>query len=154
MEIKKILLPYNFTDLDKKALDFVGQAFFNVKDVELTIFNIYTPVPDIDIKDSQIMKKMQPDLSYLSQLIREQEQNLETAKQTLVSKGFPESQVKIVFKSKKTDVSSHIIEMATKDKFDVIVINRKSGRVNRFFSGSVFNKVVTSLKDTTVCIIS
>jgi nucleotide-binding universal stress UspA family protein len=154
MDIKKLLLPYNFTNLDKKALDFVSQIFPNVKDVELTIFNIYTPVPSIDMKDSQIMKKMQQNLSYLSQLISEQEQNLAKAKQLLVSTGFPESHVKIVFKSKKTDVASHIIEIATEEKFDVIIINRKPGKVSRFFSGSVSNKFVTSLKNTIVCIVS
>jgi nucleotide-binding universal stress UspA family protein len=154
MDIKKILLPYNFTNLDKKALDFVGQTFSNAKDVEVTIFNIYTPVPSIDMKDSQVMKKMQQNLTYLSQLISEQEKNLEKAKQMLVSEGFPESHVKIVFKSKKADIANHIIELAINDKFDVIVINRKSGRVSRFFSGSVSNKVFTSLKDTIVFIVS
>jgi hypothetical protein len=33
-------------------------------------------------------------------------------------------------------------------------MNRKPGKVTRFFTGSVFNKVVSALKDKTVCIVS
>ena len=154
MDIKKILVPYNFTELDKKALEFIIQTFSNAVEAEVTIFNIYTPVPDITMKDSPEMKKMQAGLSYLNQLISEQEENLKKAKQVLISGGFAESRIKLAFKPKKKDVASHIIEMAKEEKFDLIVLNRKSGKVSRFFTKSVFGKVVTSLNDTVVCIVS
>lgn len=35
---KKLLLPYNFTDYDKKALDFVVRIFAPLKDAEITLF--------------------------------------------------------------------------------------------------------------------
>jgi hypothetical protein len=76
------------------------------------------------------------------------------SKKILVSKGFPENSVRVVFNPKKKDIASHIIEMAVNEKYDVIVINRKSGRVSRFFTGSVFSKVITALKDRIVCIVS
>ena len=59
MDIRRILLPYNFTDLDKKALEFVSQTFSHVQGVQVTLFNVYTTVPDITMKDSPVMKKMQ-----------------------------------------------------------------------------------------------
>ena len=42
MAIQKILLPYNFTSLDQKALDFVINVFSHLKDTEITILNAYT----------------------------------------------------------------------------------------------------------------
>lgn len=154
MDIKRILIPYNFTDLDRKALAFVGQSFSHIREAEVALFNVYTPIPTIAMTGSPVMKKMHENLSYLKKLIAEQEDALKTARDILLSKGFSEKRVRIVFKPKKTDIASHIIETATDEKHDVIVINRKSGRVGRFFTGSVFNKIVTSLKGVTICVIS
>jgi nucleotide-binding universal stress UspA family protein len=154
MNIKTILFPYNFTDLDKKALEFVSQTFSHIEGVEVTLFNVYTPVPSVTKVDSPIMTKMQENVTYLNQLIADQEEALNKAKDTLVSNGFSEKSVRIVFNPKTKDIASHIVETAINDRQDVIVINRKSGRVSRFFTGSVFSKVVSALKDRTICIVS
>ena len=154
MDIKTILIPYNFTDLDKKALAFVSQTFSHTQEVKVTLFNVYTPIPSIAMPGSPVMLKMQENLSYLNMLMAEQEDALKKAKESLLSNGFSENHVRIIFKPKKMNIASHIIEVAENEKQDVIVINRKSGKVGRFFTGSVFNKVITSLKDITICIIS
>lgn len=154
MDIKTILLPYNFTDLDKKALEFVALTFSHVRGVKITLFNVFTSAPSIAMKDSPIMKKMQENVTYLKQLVAEQEMALVKAKEILVSSGFSENSVRIVFKPKNKDIASHIIDTAINEQHDVIVINRKSGRVSRFFTGSVFNKVIMALKDITICIVS
>lgn len=75
MATQKILLPYNFTSHDKKALDFVILNFANRKDVEITLFNAYMPLPEIDMRASPIMEKVTSNLHYLSQRIGEQERN-------------------------------------------------------------------------------
>jgi nucleotide-binding universal stress UspA family protein len=154
MDIKKILLPYNFTELDNKALDFVIKTFSGIQEAKVTIFNIFTPAPSIDVKKSPGMKKMQESVSYLNQLISEQEESLKKVKQILVSGGFAESHVKAVFMPKKKEISNHIIEMATAEKADLIVLSRKSGIISRFFTKSVFNRAVMELKDKVVCIVS
>lgn len=115
MDIKRILIPYNFTDLDRKALAFVGQSFSHIREAEVALFNVYTPIPTIAMTGSPVMKKMHENLSYLKKLIAEQEDALKTARDILLSKGFSEKRVRIVFKPKKTDIASHIIETATKD---------------------------------------
>ena len=154
MDVKMILLPYNFTDLDKKALEFVALTFSHIQGVKVTLFNVFTSAPSIAMKDSPIMKKMQENVTYLKQLVAEQEIALDKAKEILVSNGFSENSVRIVFKPKNKDIASHIIDTAINEQHDVIVINRKSGRVSRFFTGSVFNKVIMALKDITICIVS
>jgi hypothetical protein len=75
-------------------------------------------------------------------------------KAKLVESGFQETQVNCIFRPRKKDIASEIIDLVTRDHFDIIVLNRKHARVTRFFSGSTSHKVVMTLKDVTVCIVS
>ncbi len=154
MEDIKILLPYNFTGYDKKALDFVVSTFADKKEADVTLFNAYTPAPPIEMRGSPVMEQMKDTLNYLSQRINEQDDELKTVKRQLSGKGFREDKIHIVFEPKKKDVAGDIIELAQNGPFDVVVLNRKPGRIARFFTGSVFSKVVAALRDTTICIVS
>ena len=154
MVIKKILLPYNFTSYDKKALDFVIQTYANQKDVEITLFNAYTPVPEIETRTSPIMEKMRSNLGFLLQKIKEQEEELKIVRNKLLEKGFSDNRIHTIFEPKKKDVAGEIIDLALNGQFDVLVLNRKTGKISRFFTGSVITKVLTALKETTVCIVS
>ena len=154
MDTPKILLPYNFTSYDKKALDFVCQTFSDNKEAEITLFNAYIPAPIIEMRGSPIMDQMKDTLSYLSQRVNEQEDVLNTIKNHLLSKGFSEDNIDIVFEPKKKDVAGDIIDLAQVGRFNVVVLNRKPGKIARFFAGSVSSKVVAVLKNTTVCIVS
>ena len=154
MAIQKILVAYNFTSLDQKALDFVTNAFGHLDGIEITIFHAYTPVPDIETEASLVTGKLKGSLSYLSQLIMQRENDLKEVVARLCQNGFPETRIHTVFKPRKKDIASEIISLSRDTKFDVIVLNRKPSRVTRFFSGSVYHKIVMTLRDTTVCIVS
>ncbi len=154
MATQRILLPYNFTNYDQKALDFVIRTFAHVEDVEVTLFNSYTSVPEIKTNDSPIMDKLKGNLTYLSQRIREQEEGLKVAKRNLLENGFSEDQIHYVFKPRNKDIAGEIIDLASSGRYDLIVINRKPGKVTRFFTGSVLNKVASALKDTTICLVT
>ncbi len=150
----KLLLPYNFASFDHKALDFVIDTFGNSKNVAVTIFNAYTPIPQIDTAATSITGKLKGSLSYLSQKISEQEAELQTIKDKLVENGFEDSVVDTVFQPRKKDVASEIIDLATAQKYDVIVISHKPGKSTRFFSGSRYHKVISALKNLTVCVVT
>lgn len=154
MDTPKILLPYNFTSYDKKALDFVCRTFSDKKEAEVTLFNAYTPVPTIEMRGSPIMEQMKDNLSYLSQRVKEQEDALHVIKNHLLGKGFSEDNIHIVFEPKNRDVAGDIIDLAQDGRFNVVVLNRKPGKIARFFAGSVSSKVVAALKNVTVCIVS
>jgi nucleotide-binding universal stress UspA family protein len=154
MAIQKILLPYNFTHLDQKALNFVIETFAHLKDIEITVFYAYTAVPEIETADTSVTGKLKGSLSYLSQKISEREAELNGVKQKLIHGGFAEGKIQSVFKPRKKDIAGEIIELALKDQYNVIVLNRKHAKVTRFFSGSVSHKVSMSLKDITLCIVS
>ena len=154
MAALKILLPHNFRTLDQKALAFANSTFGHLEEVEITLFHAYTPLPEIEAECTSVMGKLKGDLSYLSQKIMQQETELKAVEEKLLQGGFAQSCIHTVFKSRKKDIASEIIEFFSKDKFSVIVINHKPGKASRFFTGSVFSKVVSALKDTTVCIVS
>jgi len=150
----KLLLPYNFTGFDQKALDFVINTFGKTKNSEITVFNAYTPIPEIDTAATSITGKLKGSLSYLSQKISEQEAELQTIKQKLVENGFEDDRVQTVFQPRKKEVAAEIIDIAKNHKFDVIVISHKPGKATRFFTGSRYGKVISALKDVTVCVVS
>ena len=154
MAIQKILLPYNFTILDKKAIGFVSETFSHLVDVEILLFHAYTPAPDIETPDTLVTGKLKSSMNFITQKIMQQESELEVIKKQLVLNGFATSRIHISFKPRKKDVATEIIDIAAQEKVDVIVMNHKSGKATRFFTGSVFNKIVSTLKDTTVCIVS
>lgn len=154
MATLKILLPYNFTSYDQKALDFVIRTFSNQKDVEITLFNAYVPLPKIDMRASPVMEKVTSNLHYISQRINEQEAELKAVVNKLVGKGFSETQIKTIFAPQQKDVSDDIIQHAVNGRFHVVVLNRNPSKIISFFTGSAFNKIVKGLKDITVCIVS
>jgi hypothetical protein len=93
-------------------------------------------------------------LSYLAQRINEQDDELKSIKNHLSGKGFSEDKIHIVFEPKQKDIAADIIDLAQNGRFNVVVLNRKPGKIARFFTGSVSGKVVAALKDATVCIVS
>lgn len=154
MAIQKILLAYNFTSLDQKAIEFVTSAFAHVGGIEITVFHAFTAVPDIDTEASLVTGKLKGSLSYLSQQIMQRENDLKAVTEKLTLNGFAADRVHAVFRPRKKDIAGEIISLYRDTKFDVIVLSRKATRVTRFFSGSVSSKVLMTLKDTTVCIVS
>ncbi len=154
MAVPKILLPFNFAPLDQKALGFVNSTFGHIEGVGITVFHAYTPLPEIVAEDTSVMGKLKGDLMYLGQKIMQQEAELAAVKENLIEGGFAPGCINTVFKPRKKDIASEIIEFTGKDKFNVLVISHRPGKASRFFTGSVFNKVVAALKDITVCIVS
>lgn len=154
MATKKILIPYNFTNPDQKAADFVIHTFSHVEDIEITLFHAYIPLPPIEAMRSTVMQKIESNLSYLQQKINEQEEELISVREKLVESGFSEEQVNYVFDPKEKDIASHIIDLAREKKYDTIVLNRRSGRMTRFFTISTYVKVAGSLSDVVVCLLT
>ena len=150
----KILLPFNFTDKDRKALAFVVRTYSHLKEAECTLFNAYTPVPEIETSGASVMGKLKGNLVFLNQKISEQEAELLSVKAEMTREAFAENKVRHIFKPRKKDIAAEIIDQVRKDQYDVVVLNRRPGRISRYFSGSVYTKVVAVLKDVTVCIVT
>lgn len=154
MTKQKVLLPYNFTENDQKAVDFVIRMFSRQEDAEVTLFNAYTSAPEIETRNNPIMEKMRQNLTYLRQKISEQEDRIKAVRDSLFEKGFARNRVSYLFKPIKKDISQDIVDLVQTEGFDVIVLNRTSGSITRFFTGNVFQKVVMGVKNTAVLIVT
>jgi hypothetical protein len=59
-----------------------------------------------------------------------------------------------VFQPAKKDIAQEIVDLIRSEGFDTVVLNRTSGKMTRFFSGNVFTKVVLSVANVTVLIVT
>ncbi len=153
MDQNKILFPYNFTDMDNKALNFIIQTYVMHENSQVTVFHTYTPVPEMILNRNSVMEKMSSNLHYLRQQVIEQESKMVEVKQRLLDGGFHNNQVNYLYLPKKRDLAKEIIILARDEGYQTIVLTR-SGTITGFFKASVFNKVVTALKNVNITIIS
>ena len=154
MAAQRILLPYNFSANDQKSLDFIIKTFGRQEEVDITIFHAFTPISEVESDDQSATAKLKRRLSYLTQELTEREIALQELRSQLISSGFDRDRVRYVFKSRKKEIAAAIIDEVEENEYDIVVLNHKPGKVSRFFTGSVFIKVVTALKDTTICVVS
>ena len=138
----KILIPYNFTPNDEKAIDFVGHRYSEREGVEVTLFHAYTPIPEMDIRDTPIMKKVIHNASVLMLQQDNQRKALETARHRLMNHGIAGHNVQTIFRPVRVDVASDIIRLWQEGKFDVVVLNRNPGNIVNFFSRSISKRIV------------
>ena len=152
MATQKILMPYNFTAYEGKALDFAINTFAQREDVKITLFNTYTPLPKIDMKASPELNKIRSAMVSLAEELKEMEAGLISAKEHLLENGFSDDQVDYIFKEKEKSITDEIIDTVVKGHYRVLILSRQAGKVTRFFSRSVHSKVLSVLKDITICI--
>ncbi len=136
-----ILIPYNFTVNDEIAIEFVGQRYGKRKEVEITLFHAYTPVPEIDTRNNPIMDKVNRSTSYLRLRQEEEKQALEAARQALMNYGFNGDHIHCLYLAVRQDIADDIIRLWKRGKFDVVVLNRNPGNIINYFSRSISKRV-------------
>ena len=152
MATQKILLPRNFTTYEGKALDFIITTFADKKDVTVTLFHTYIPLPEIDMSASPEMRKMRKGLVTLTEELRKKESGLRMSKEFLLQNGFSDDQIDYIFKKRKKAVADEIVECAEQGQYDVIVLTPQRGKVSRLFTRSVHAKLLSSLTNVTICL--
>ena len=148
----KVLMPYNFTTYDEKALNFIVATFLHQADVRITLFHAYTPLPELDYKASPEIVKMRDGMVFLTKEVMEREAGLNTLKSHLVGQGFKAENIECIFKKKAKVVAEEILDIIQAGQYAVLILSHHSGRVPRFFARSVHNRILAALKDVTVCI--
>ena len=146
MAAKKILVPYNFTANDERAIDLVIQNFSQHPDTRVTLFHVYLPVPNIQIDDKTVMSRISGNLSYLRQKINDMEVEIVKAKDRLISAGFAKEMVGYIFKPQDKDTAQEIIEQVYNGEFTGIVLSRSPTSIRKFFAPSVSKRVTKALQ--------
>ena len=153
MAAQKLLLPYNFSDSDRKALDFVISTFGHRDDIEVTIFHAHTPLPSIDVSSENVTGRLSQNINYLSQKVSEVETSLQEVRVELVRHGFSNDRVKLKFKQLNKEIDAEIIDFHDSEKFNLLVLNRKAGSIGLFITVSVHAKEAADLRNENVCIV-
>ena len=148
----KILMPYNYSAHDKKAISFIINAFGGREDVSIVLFHAYTSPPEIDESANPELKKMRSGMTYLASELAEKEKGLKEAGKIFVDNGFPGEALGYVFRKKKGSTADEIIDAAASGQYDALVLSRRTGKVSQFFSRSIHTRAVSALKNITVCI--
>jgi hypothetical protein len=137
----RILIPYNFTMNDEKSIDFVGTRYARRKEVEITLFHAFSPVPEIDSRNNPIMDKVIRSTSYLLSQQNEQKNAMESAKEKLMHYGFGGHHIQCLYAQMRQDIASDIIRLWKTGKFDVVVLSRNPGNIINYFSRSISKRV-------------
>ncbi len=151
MAVREILVPYNFTASERKSLDFIIHAFSNQKDVKITLFNSYTPLPEIDIKESPELRKMHGGLAFLSGELKKKEKGLISAKEYLLENNFSDDQVDYIFKERKKDIADEIIDMLGSGRYKIVVLTPTLAK-KRLLTRSAHEKLLRTVRDITICL--
>ncbi len=146
MTSQKILVPYNFTGNDEKAIEFVMRTFRPDPEVDITLFHTYVPIPEIEVSDKSVMARMAGNLSYLRQKRNELEAALAAAAGRLIEAGFSEDRVRCIFKRRQKETAQEIIDHAVNGEFSTIVLNHSPGKIRKFFTTSISKKVEKALQ--------
>ena len=146
----QILLPYNYSPNDRKAIRFAIDAFAGRRETCVTLFHAYTPLPTIDVTASPENLKMRSGMTYLAAELKEKEEALKVVGDMLVEGGFDRDAVTYVFKRRVKGAAEEIVDKVA--GFNVLVLSRGAGKVTHFFTRSIFARVVTALRGVTICV--
>ena len=152
MGIQKILMPYNFTAHERKALDFIIRTFAHRGDSKITLLYAYTPLPEINLKASPELGKMSVGLSILSAELKKKEDGLISAKKHLLENGFSDDQVDYIFKKRRKDIAEEIINTVLSGRYDILVLTPTLAKIKRLLARSVHDKVLRTVKGITICL--
>ncbi|MBW1816371.1 MAG: hypothetical protein JRJ60_04350 [Deltaproteobacteria bacterium] len=154
MARQKVLVPYNFTIQDQKAMDFIMGTFQTVEEMEFTLFHVYEPLPEIETGSNAVLGRLKGTMMSLARDLRGLESYLKGARSKLLDNGFSEERVAYIFKAREKDIADEIAETALKGGYHMVLLNRKPTKITRMFGRSISGKLLSTLKDTAICIMN
>lgn len=154
MGIRKLLLPYNFTERDRKALDFTADTFASHGNVEITLFHAYVWLPQAPVHDRQVTERLKSGMGYLQSKLRELESDFQNIRDELIDRGFAPAHVRTLFRPRKKELLEAILDLHQRERFNLIVLSRRPDRIGRFFGGSLHTKLLSALTNITICVVS
>jgi hypothetical protein len=151
---KKILVPFNFTEYDEKALHYVLRDYAGHTWARVTLFHAYTPLPEIEGFSSTTRSRLGSAFASMSGQIREKKAELKKTIQDLVESGFLEEQVNFIFKPRKKSIASEVVDMVIGGDYGTVVLTSRPGNIKSAFTRNVHDKLLATLKNKEICIIT
>jgi hypothetical protein len=146
----RILLPYNYSPNDQNAIRFVIDTFAGRREASVMLFHAYTPLPEIDVSANPENLKMRSGMTYLAAELNEKEEALKAVGDKLVESGFDRDAVSCVFKKRVKSAAEEIVDKVA--GCNILILSRGGGKVTRFFTRSIYARVVAALRGVTICV--
>lgn len=153
MMIKKILVPYNFKLRDEKCIHYVLKNFSSEDPILVTLLHIHAPIPEIShfaLDKRSLIKGIGRKITDFKQ----KEDEFLKIKNLFLENDFSEEKVEFLFVPKQYSIAKDIIELVNKHNFTTIILNRSPKKRIATFTESVSMKLITSLKDKEIIILT
>jgi len=151
---KRVLVPFNFTDYDERALHYVMRTFADQERVFITLFHVYTPLPELDGYSSPSLGRLKATIASMWQEVRENEKDLKRVKEDLLENGFHESQINYQSKPGTKNIGAEIVGAARNGNYDIVIISQKPKNASRAFRRKVHDALLSALVNTEIVIIT
>ncbi|MDQ1334980.1 MAG: hypothetical protein QG552_1930 [Thermodesulfobacteriota bacterium] len=151
---KWILVPYNFTDYDERALHYVIRTFADQKAVHVTLLHVYIPLPELDSYSHAGLGRLKTTMASMWTEVREKEQELKRVREDLIDNGFQEDQVSCMFIPRVKNIGSELVEAARKGPYNIVVISQKPRKATRAFTRRIHDILITELRNMEIVIIT
>jgi len=149
-----ILVPYNFTDYDEKALHYVIRTFAGQKAVHVSLLHAYTPLPELDGYSHASLGRLKATMASMWTEVREKERELKRVREDLIANGFEEDQVDCIFRPRLKNIGSELVEAAKKGQYNIVVITQPPKKAARAFTRKIHDILITELRNTEIVIIT
>jgi uncharacterized protein (UPF0335 family) len=154
MAKQKILVPYDFSPLDRMALDFLVQTFGQKEEIEVNLFHVYAPLPQVDATSANVTSRLKTGMNFLSRELSRKEEELKNIAHYLSENGFKTDAVKIIFRPRSKDVAEEILETIYQGFFNVVILTQRKDRITRFFVRNIQSRVLAGLRGATACLVT
>ncbi len=159
--MKKMLVCIDDSKGSWKVLEYVGNQFTGVKDLEITLFHVLLGLPPAFWDDGHFLteEEKQARKAVVDKWMANQKQILEPlfqkAIKTLTLQGIPSEQIKTKFTSESVDaVDRCILSEARSGDYGTLVIGRCGKHSTKhFLLGSVTSRIVNSGAGMAICVV-
>lgn len=151
---KRILVPFNFSPYDERALHYVIRNYAGHRWAKVTLLHVYTPLPKLDGYTNPSVRRVKSTMATMWTEVREKEQELKKVLQDLLDSGFSHDQLDYVFRGSEKSIGDEIAQTCREGKYDTVVLSRKSGKASGILSRTVHDKLLNSLRNTEIVIIT
>jgi nucleotide-binding universal stress UspA family protein len=160
-EMKKMLVCIDDSEGSWKAIEYVGDQFAGVKDLEITLFHVLLGLPPEFWDDGHFLTEEEKlaRKTVVDKWMANQKQILDPlfqkAVKTLVSQGILPEQIKSKFKSESIDaVDQCILTEARSGHYRMLVIGRCGQHSTKhFLLGSVTGRILNSGAGMAICVV-
>jgi nucleotide-binding universal stress UspA family protein len=158
--MKKVLIAVDDSKCAMKAVDYTGQFFSGVNDLQLTLVHVLPNLPAIFwdeghfLSDDEKKERKKVLDTWLARHQQKLEPIMRSAADRLIKSGIKAEQIKTKFISDSTDTAQSILEEAKDGGYQTIIIGRCGiSQGKHLLLGSVTSRVIHLGTGVAICVV-